>query len=459
MTDFTIARKDRKAETELNTERRISMNHGVENIPLWKTSRYMIVFVHFFIFLVLYGQRVNLSFAIVCMVNHTAVNDVAESTTDSECGEVDSATSTGGKFEWDKDTQGLVLASFFYGYILTQLPGGWLQRKYGAKVTLGTSMMLGSLVSILSPASAKVHPYMLASLRIFHGILQGVVFPCYYGLLGVWAPPNERSRMLSYACAGMHMGNILTLSLSGIICSTIGWEWTFHFFGVLGFVVTIWFFYTVYDSPLEHPKICAAEKKLILHSLEGEVHKIEKKHHDVPWVKILSSRMPWVLSLTMFCSSWGFYTLLTNLPTFMYEVLKFDLQKNGLVSALPYFATWATLFLAASLADFLISRRPLKKIWVRRIWNTIGMIGPGVFLVVASQVDCSSAPLAVLFMIIGQSLSAFYPSGCNSTHMDVLPRYSGVIYALSNTFSCIPGMVAPLVIAKITANKCCHGHK
>ena len=38
-------------------------------------------------------------------------------------------------FDWDSQTQGLILASFFYGYIFTQIPGGYFATKYGGKVT------------------------------------------------------------------------------------------------------------------------------------------------------------------------------------------------------------------------------------------------------------------------------------------------------------------------------------
>lgn len=35
------------------------------------------------------------------------------------------------EFDWNSQTKGLVLSSFFYGYLLTQLPGGWLAAKIG----------------------------------------------------------------------------------------------------------------------------------------------------------------------------------------------------------------------------------------------------------------------------------------------------------------------------------------
>ena len=36
-----------------------------------------------------------------------------------------------GEFNWDEYTQGIILGSFFYGYILTQIPGGYFAEKVG----------------------------------------------------------------------------------------------------------------------------------------------------------------------------------------------------------------------------------------------------------------------------------------------------------------------------------------
>jgi MFS family permease len=42
-----------------------------------------------------------------------------------------------GEFAWDKSTQGLILGSFYWGYIITQIPGGWLAAKFGGKHVFG----------------------------------------------------------------------------------------------------------------------------------------------------------------------------------------------------------------------------------------------------------------------------------------------------------------------------------
>lgn len=36
--------------------------------------------------------------------------------------------------DWDPDTQGVVLSSFYWGYIITQIPGGWMAKNIGGKV-------------------------------------------------------------------------------------------------------------------------------------------------------------------------------------------------------------------------------------------------------------------------------------------------------------------------------------
>ena len=37
-------------------------------------------------------------------------------------------------YDWTSEQQGLVLGSFFYGYITTQLAGGYLADRFGAKI-------------------------------------------------------------------------------------------------------------------------------------------------------------------------------------------------------------------------------------------------------------------------------------------------------------------------------------
>lgn len=77
------------------------------------------------------------------------------------------------EFDWDEKTQGLVLASFFWGYVITQMPGGLLADKYGGKVTLGIGMLFSSIGTILTPLVARNYgPVALIVLRLIIGLAQ-----------------------------------------------------------------------------------------------------------------------------------------------------------------------------------------------------------------------------------------------------------------------------------------------
>lgn len=47
----------------------------------------------------------------------------------------------------------------------------------------------------------------------------------------------------------------------------------------------------------------------------------------VPWLSIVTSGPVWAILVAHVCNNWGGYTLLTNLPTFMKEVLKYDIKQ------------------------------------------------------------------------------------------------------------------------------------
>ena len=61
---------------------------------------------------IIYGLKVNISVAIVAMVNHTAIQGASDQS---------NVTFEDGPFAWSSTEQGVVLGSYFMGYFLTQV--------------------------------------------------------------------------------------------------------------------------------------------------------------------------------------------------------------------------------------------------------------------------------------------------------------------------------------------------
>lgn len=84
------------------------------------------------------------------------------------------------EFTWDKMTESLILSGFFYGYILLQLPGGWLSGHFGGKITIAVFVSIQSLLTLLTPALARLSPLAVFAARAVLGIFSvGRIFFAY----------------------------------------------------------------------------------------------------------------------------------------------------------------------------------------------------------------------------------------------------------------------------------------
>ncbi len=61
--------------------------------------------------------------------------------------------------------------------------------------------------------------------------LQGVTYPAMMAMWARWAPPLERSRLMTLSGAGGNFGAFIALPFTGYICQTLGWPAVFYIFG------------------------------------------------------------------------------------------------------------------------------------------------------------------------------------------------------------------------------------
>merc|ERR1712136_617207 len=57
----------------------------------------------------------------------------------------------GGEFDWNSVQQGLLLGCYYYGYVFSNIPGAWLSYRYGFKVVMGISHLVGGILTLLIP--------------------------------------------------------------------------------------------------------------------------------------------------------------------------------------------------------------------------------------------------------------------------------------------------------------------
>ncbi|XP_014325652.1 sialin-like [Xiphophorus maculatus] len=404
---------------------------------------------------VVYGLRVNLSVAMVAMVNATDPAGTRNTTADPACplpsGPENSSRTLQQpdgtpQYRWDSETQGWLLGAFFFGYLCTQIPGGYLAGHYGGKIFLGVGVFGTAVLTVLTPLAAGWGSRWLFALRALEGFGEGVTFPAMMAMWTRWAPPLERSFLISLSGSGGSFGACLALPLTGYICEQLGWPAVFYLCGGAGCLWFVFWCILVSDDPRTHRRISEQERDYIINSIgaQGKGH-----GWSLPLVSMGLSVPLWAIIVTQMCSNWSFYTLLTSLPTYMNDILHFDLQSNGFLSALPYFCSVPVSLLSGVAADWLIMRQVFSITNVRKIFTFTGLVLPALFLIAVCYAGCSHI-LTVTFLTLSTSLGGTSSAGVYVNQIDIAPRYAGFLLGITNTFGTIPGVVAPIVTGYFT---------
>jgi ACS family sodium-dependent inorganic phosphate cotransporter-like MFS transporter 5 len=73
-------------------------------------------------------------------------------------------------FSWNAEQQGMILGAFFYGYVITQIPGGYLAEKYGGKWLFGIGTFITAFLTLLTPLAAKSGTTPFIAVRVLEGL-------------------------------------------------------------------------------------------------------------------------------------------------------------------------------------------------------------------------------------------------------------------------------------------------
>uniref|UniRef100_A0A3Q0QU58 Sialin n=1 Tax=Amphilophus citrinellus TaxID=61819 RepID=A0A3Q0QU58_AMPCI len=374
--------------------------------PRCCSARFNLAFLMFLGFTVVYGLRVNLSVAMVAMVNSTDPDPA-----------LNRSVIHVPQYPWDSKTQGWLLGAFFFGYLCTQIPGGYLAGHYGGKIFLGLGVLGTAVLTLLTPLAAQWGSYWLFGLRALEGF--GEVGQAMMALWARWAPPLERSRLMTMSGSGGSFGAFVALPLTGFICQMLGWPAVFYLCGSAGCLWAVFWFIFVSDDPRTHRRISKEERDYITNSIgpQGTGH-----GWTVPLLHMALSVPLWAIIITQMCSNWAFYTLLTSLPTYMDVILHFDLQSNGFLSSLPYLGGWMMSTLSGVAADALIERRALSVTTVRKLFTLAGLLLPSAFLVAVIYAGCNHI-LTVTFLTLSSTTGGFSAAGVFINQIDIAPRW------------------------------------
>ncbi|KAJ3675225.1 hypothetical protein LUZ60_004267 [Juncus effusus] len=366
-------------------------------------KRYIIVFLTFICTCVCYIERVGFSIA------YTEFSD---------------------KSNTDQSTKGLILSVFYYGYVISQIPGGWAAQRFGGKTVLLHSFLMWSFVCAFTPLNPNRTKLLIVS-RFLIGVAQGFIFPSIHTVLAQWVPPHERSRSVSVTTSGMYFGAAFGTMVLPTLVKYKGPESVFLIEALLGAIWSLLW----YKFATDPPRVNLSEVSLPTSRSRDRL----KLSNKIPWRKIIFSLPVWAIVVNNFTFHYALYVLMNWLPTYYDLGLKESLQEMGFQKMLPYFNMFLFSNIGGVIADHLITRRILSVTKTRKLLNSIGFVISAIFLMALPVIRTTNWTLICSSISLG--LLALGRAGFAVNHMDVAPKYAGIVMGVSNTAGTVAGIV------------------
>ncbi|MGZ9816986.1 MFS transporter [Peribacillus simplex] len=316
------------------------------------------------------------------------------------------------------DKAGLILSSFFLSYAIMQFVGGYLADKWGVKKVLTGAITIWSIATILT-GMARSSSTLIAS-RFLLGVGEGA-FPASASVAIVDNFQKQtRARAKSVISAGASVGFAVGSVAVTLLLTSIGWNWMFFVFGVIGILLAVIFWFVLKSTE---------EKK--------DTQKV-KKQNKVPIKSLLKLPLIWKLMIAAFFTNVVFWGLQSWLPSYWVKVKGMDMVSMGVYSSIPYILGFISFLVSGWVLDkFMVGREKYMFI--------IGAFFSAIFIYL--MFNTQSIPLAFTYL----SLSNVFLNAMNIT-VFVLPLKHisedsvGTATGIINTGAQIGSILTPTIM-------------
>ena len=335
---------------------------------------------------------------------------------------------------YDPATKGLVLSSFFWGYLWLQLPGGWMADRFGGKRVLATGVALWSVATFLTPPAASISFGALLAMRAMLGAGEALNFPAVHSLAARWTIGSERARAISLHFSGVAFGTIIALIVSPVIILACGWPSVFYISGSLGLVWLVAWQLKAANGPEQCRGVGADELALIMAERATEVDLADR----IPWRRIFREPAVWAIVIAHLCNNFGFYIILLWLPSYLTRTFSVPMDRLGAFSVIPWIVAFIMQNTSGWFADGL-RKRGMRLTTVRKLMQAGAFTLGGLPLLILPI--ARSPEMAVALVTISIGGTALGAGGFVVNHLDVAPRYAGILMGISNTAATVPGII------------------
>ena len=337
------------------------------------------------------------------------------------------------EFGWNDLQFARITGSFFPGYMLTQVPAGWIAQHFGGKDILTLNMAGNAVLLCLLPAAARAGENLLYVTLSIMGAFQGPLIPCQGAIKAEWLKGLGPER--PFVLRVMGLGSKIAATLTGwavpALSSRWGWRSVPYVYGVATAVfAALWHFLASNAPPSAEPASGAAAQKP-KKKAEWGIMKVRAVQSTV-WAHIVDNHMT--------------YTMNQMGPIIYTSVCGVPAESMGIFLAIPPTLNVCGSFIVGRIEKQLLLRG-LSSLRIQKVMSWAGGVVEAVFFVWFGRCRTSfSATVAWCGVVIGHLL---HGSGFYTNYEDIGGPDAAILWACDNTLASLPGFVSPMIAAAI----------
>lgn len=353
-----------------------------------------------------------------------------------------------------------VFSAFVAGYVLFEVPGGWLGDRWGARAVIFRIVICWSLFTAATGgvkwitglfarnAGPEQWVMVMVAIRFLFGVGEAGAYPNIARALGRWFPFRERATAQSFIWLCSRLGGAFAPVIIGVLMVLGGdWQRAFWILGAVGVVWAFLFLFWFRDRPEDKAQVNYAERELIRAS-DTEAGSIydDGVAQRFRWAALFSPNVL-ALCLVSFCVSFCFYFYITFLPKYLKEQFQVDYAQSQFISGLPLLLGGIACLAGGFLSDYAIRKTGSKR-WGRSVIPIVGWTAAGLCAFAVSQLN--SAGAVTTLIVVAFAFQDLGVPSMWSLPADIGGRFAGTVGGWMNSAGAIGGMLSPLVAAQVS---------
>lgn len=330
---------------------------------------------------------------------------------------------------------GLAGSCFVLGYVLFEIPGGWLADRFGARLMLARIVIWWSAFTAFTGVAWNLGS--LVVIRFLFGCGEAGAFPGTTSAIARWFPRHELARAQSIVMFGSRVGFAMTSWIVIALMTSYGWRAVYWIFAVLGLAWAACWSGWYRDMPEGHGAVSAQELATIQEHRAASAHGVK-----IPWGALLASRNVWALCGMYSGYTWGLYFYIQWLPTYLAQARGLALPEIGPMAAAVLLGGALANLLGGWLSDALAERLGIRA--ARRLPAIAGLLSASLFLALAATLADDTLALVCLGLSFGSAELILAVTW--ATCLDIGGSAAGVVSGTMNSLGQVGGALAPWLI-------------